>query len=145
MPIKGLEKAKKQTEEIVGQIVGGMSERTVTEILIIGAGYASLLTPVDTSTLINSQYREVYTVFGHTRGRVGYTANYAAAVNSMPGTLKGQPRKHFGVTREGVEFGGGTGVGKYWDPNGEPDFLRKGFERDGKKDIESAIKRGMKL
>jgi hypothetical protein len=58
-------------------------------------------------------------------GRVGYSANYAAYVHAMPGKLKGQPRAHFGKTREGQEFGGGTGTGNYWDPHGEPQFLTK--------------------
>lgn len=145
MPVKGLDAAKRKTSEIVGRITGELSERTVTEILIIGAGYASILTPVDTSLLINSQYREVSTVFGLTRGRVGYTAAYAAAVNKMSGKLKGQPRADFGTTRAGDSFGGGTGVGNYWDPGGEPHFLEKGFERDGKADIAAAVKRGMAL
>lgn len=145
MPLKGVKEAKAATKKLVGRIAGDLTERTVTEILIIGAGYASLLTPVDTSLLKNSQYRQVTHVFGATFGRVGYTAAYAAAVNAMSGKLKGQPRADFGVTRAGVAFGGGTGVGNYWDPGGEPDFLRKGFERDGKDDIKAAIKRGMAL
>lgn len=136
MPMKGVKEAKAATKALVGRIAGDLTERTVTEILIIGAGYASILTPVDTSLLINSQYRQVAHVFGATFGRVGYTAAYAAAVNAASGKLKGQPR---------ADFGGGTGVGNYWDPGGEPDFLRKGFERDGKADIKAAIKRGMKL
>lgn len=131
MPIKGLDAAKKQTEQIVGRITGVMSERTVTEILIIGAGYASTLTPVDTSTLINSQFRRVENGPNGIRGMVGYTAAYAAAVNAAKGTLAGQPRP--------------GNRGTYWSPGGEPDFLRKGFERDGKADIEAAVRRGMKL
>lgn len=131
MPIKGLDAAKKQTEQIVGRITGVMSERTVTEVLIIGQGYASALTPVDTSTLINSQFRRVENGPNGVRGMVGYTAAYAAAVNAAKGTLAGQPRP------------GNRGV--YWAPDGEPDFLRKGFERDGKTDIEAAVHRGMKL
>lgn len=145
MPSRGIKEAKAATAKLVGRIAGDLTERTVTEILIIGAGYASLLTPVDTSLLINSQYRQVTHIFGATFGRVGYTAAYAAAVSEMSGKLKGQPRADFGTTREGVSFGGGTGVGNYWDPGGEPDFLRKGFERDGKDDIKAAIKRGMAL
>lgn len=131
MPIKGLDAAKKQTEQIVGRITGVMSERTVTEILIIGAGYASALTPVDTSTLINSQFRRVENGPDGVRGMVGFTAAYAAAVNAAKGTLSGQPRP--------------GNRGTYWSPGGEPDFLRKGFERDGKADIEAAVRRGMKL
>lgn len=145
MPLKGMKQARAATQALVGRISGELTERTVTEILIIGAGYASVLTPVDTSLLINSQYRQVTHVFGATFGRVGYTAAYAAAVNAASGKLKGQPRADFGTTRSGTAFGGGTGVGNYWDPGGEPDFLRKGFERDGKADIQAAIRRGMAL
>jgi len=145
MPVKGLEAAKRQTKAIIERIKGPLSERTVTEILIIGAGYASLLTPVDTSLLINSQYRLVENTGNGIKGQVGYTAAYAAAVNAASGKLKGKPRAHFGVTSKGVPFGGGTGVGVYWAPAGEPDFLRKGFERDGKADIAAAVLRGMKL
>ena len=77
-------------------------------------------------------------------GRVGYSANYAAYVHDMPGKLKGQPRSHFGKTREGTEFGGGTGKGNYWDPHGEPQFLKKGFdeERDA---ITAGIKKELSL
>lgn len=145
MPLKGVKQAKAATKKLVGRIAGDLTERTVTEILIIGAGYAALLTPVDTSLLKNSQYRQVTHVFGATFGRVGYTAAYAAAVNAASGKLKGKPRADFGTTRAGQAFGGGTGVGTYWAPGGEPDFLRKGFERDGKDDIKAAIKRGMAL
>lgn len=151
MPLQGLEQAKKKTEQIIAQIRGPLSEKTVTEICIIGSGYAALLTPVDTSLLINSQFgnRRVAPAIDNdgttVRGMVGYTAAYAAAVNSMSGRLKGKPRADFGVTRAGDSFGGGTGVGNYWSPDAEPDFLKKGFERDGKADIEAAVKRGMKL
>lgn len=131
MPLRGVKEAKAATSKLVGRISGELTERTVTEILIIGAGYASTMTPVDTSLLINSQYRQVTHIFGATFGRVGYTAEYAAAVNAASGKLKGQPRP--------------GNRGAYWDPGGEPDFLVKGFERDGKDDIKAAIKRGMSL
>jgi hypothetical protein len=35
--------------------------------------------------------------------------------------------------------------GNYWDPDGEPDFLRKGFERDGLNEIKAIIKQGYKV
>jgi len=131
MPLKGVKQAKAATKALVGRISGELTERTVTEILIIGGGYAATLTPVDTSLLINSQYRQVTHVFGATFGRLGYTAAYAAAVNAASGKLKGKPRP--------------DNRGTYWAPGGEPDFLRKGFEVDGKDDIAAAIKRGMAL
>lgn len=53
----------------------------------------------------------------------GYYAHYALNVHEMvEQKLKGRPRAHFGTTREGVDFGGGTGKGTYWD-TGEPKFL----------------------
>lgn len=132
MPVKGLEAAKRATTQIVGHITGELSERTMAEVLVIGAGYASTMTPVDTSVLINSQYRQVISLFGVTRGQVGYTAAYAAAVNAASGKLKGQPRP--------------GNRGTYWAPGGEPDFLRRGFEDpDARSDIDAAIKRGMAI
>lgn len=134
MPIKGLDAAKRKTDQIVGRITGVMSERTVAEVLVIGAGYSAALTPVATSTLINSQLRRVEKGANGVHGQVGFTAAYAAAVNAAKGTLLGTntPRSP-------------AALGKVWGPDGEPDFLRKGFERDGKADIEAAVRRGMKL
>ena len=128
MPTKGIRRAKLDTELIVGKITGALTESAVTAASIIGQAAASIMTPVDTSTLINSQIRRVEKTDNGWRGSVIYTAAYAAAVHESSGKLKGQPREHFGKTKEGVEFGGGTGVGKYWDPSGEPQFLKKGFE-----------------
>lgn len=136
MPLIGLEQAIRKTQQIIDRIQGPMSEKTVTEICIIGSGYAALMTPVDTSLLINSQFgnRKVAPVIEggeRVRGTVGYTAAYAAAVNKASGKLKGKPRPN--------------NRGTYWAPGGEPDFLRKGFEVDGKSDIAAAVKRGMAL
>lgn len=137
MPLIGLEQAIRKTQQIIDRIQGPMSEKTITEICIIGSGYAALMTPVDTSLLINSQFgnRKVAPVIqsgnGLVRGTVGYTAEYAAAVNAASGKLKGEPRPN--------------NRGTYWAPGGEPDFLRKGFEVDGKSDIDAAVKRGMAL
>ncbi len=51
---------------------------------------------------------------------VGYKAKYALNVHEMTKmTLKGKPRADFGKTKAGVSFGGGTGKGKYWDPQGK--------------------------
>lgn len=145
MPVKGIKRVKMNMRNLVTRITGPVTEKVVTEVMIVGMGYASLITPVDTSTLINSSFRELKSAPNGVKAKVGYTARYAAAVNAMSGKLKGEPRQHFGQTRAGVGFGGGTGVGNYWDPNAEPDFLRKGFERDGMADIKATIKRGYKV
>lgn len=88
--------------------------RGMLQALILGASEAVATTPRDSSTLINSQFRKVDIDGTKIVGIVGYTAEYALAVHEAKGTLKGQPRDN--------------GHGNYWDPSGEPHFLRDGFE-----------------
>lgn len=90
---------------------------------------ASVITPIDTSTLVNSRYIDFDTSGGHITAKVGFSAAYAAFVHDAPGKLKGQPRAHFGTTRSGKRFDGGTESGVYWGPGGEPQFLKKGLEQ----------------
>lgn len=139
MPAKGMQAVRSKLAKVFEDIAGPMTEQTLTEILIIGGGYADTLTPIATSTLVNSRYRELKQTSDGWTGRYGYTAAYAAAVHDKPGTLKGQnvPRNPASL---GNVWDGGLG------PNSaEPDFLRKGFERDGLADIKDAIVRNMKL
>ena len=136
MPVRGVNEVRSKLRRTMQNISGPLSQRTLTEALVIGMGYAALLTPVDTSNLINSAYREVKSNSDGWYGRGGYTAAYAAAVHGLSGKLDGEPR---------ANFGGGTGVGNYWDPRAEPEFLLKGFERDGVDDIRAAIIRGMRV
>ena len=153
MAVRGLEQTRRNLRKLTDKIGNRMTEKAITEVLIIGEGYSASLTPMDTGNLLQSMYREVKNTSGKVSGRVGYTSNYAAAVHGMPGTLKGQPREHFGRTRnysdagpiQSIEFGGGTGNGNYWDPDAEPEFLKKAFERDGRADIDATFKRYMKL
>lgn len=88
--------------------------RAMTQALILGASEASVMTPIDTSTLLNSQYRRVDKDGERIVGTVGYTAEYALAVHDPdnPQTFR----------RESAE----------------KEFLRKGFER-----AEPAIRRLM--
>ena len=55
--------------------------RGVTQALILGASEASVMTPVDTSTLLNSQFRSVTKDGSRIVGTVGYTAGYAKYVH----------------------------------------------------------------
>lgn len=144
MPVRGVKQVRKKMAEVLGEIGSSMPEKAVYEALLIIDGNAALLTPVDTSNLINSRFIEVKKAPDGVRGRMGYTAEYAAAVHEMSGKLKGQPRADFGVTRSGQAFGGGTGTGSYWDPNAEPEFLRKGAE-NARADIDRVVKKRMKL
>lgn len=143
MPVKGLSQAMTFTDAVVAT-VAIKAERAVTSGLAVGAAFAAMLTPVDTSFLINSQIRRVTRSGDVITGTLMYTAHYAAAVNSASGKLKGKPRAHFGKTREGVEFGGGTGKGKYWDPKAEPGFITKGFQNNLEK-IDRAMRKAFEL
>lgn len=76
------------TRKVLAEIAGPRTERVLTEVMIVGSSHAALLTPIDTSTLINSQYRKLDPMPGGMQGKVGYTAAYAAAVHGMSGKLK---------------------------------------------------------
>lgn len=131
MPAKGIREAKRKTRRIAGHIADNLTERTLTELLIVAQGYSTLMTPAEYGNLRNSQYRIVRPYNGGIRGQIGYTANYAAAVHNASGKLRGTPRK--------------SGNGNYWDPAGEPQFLSKAFEGEGMAAIDSVVRRGMKI
>lgn len=78
--------------------------RGVTQALILGASEASVMTPVDTSTLLNSQFRNVAKDGSKIVGTVGYTAEYAKYVHD-PNVKQ-----------------------KFRRSTAEKEFLRKGFE-----------------
>lgn len=115
MAVKGIQRVKRAAEQRFDRVIGPDTERAVYILLSQGAAYAATMTPIDTSTLINSQYApQIRQAGGKTTGHVGYTAEYAKWVHDMPGTLKGLPRA--------------SGSGNYWDPGGEPGFLEKGMD-----------------
>lgn len=130
LKVKGISNAKKNLNDLINDVKGRKAVRAIQSALILGSARAAYYTPIDTSTLINSQFREMDFSGVLITGRVGYSANYAAYVHEMSGKLKGQPRAHFGKTREGKLFGGGTEKGNYWDPHAEPQFLSKGFDEE---------------
>ena len=78
--------------------------RGVTQALILGASDASVMTPVDTSTLLNSQFRSVAKDGSKIVGTVGYTAEYAKYVHDP--NIKQRFRRS----------------------TAEKEFLKKGFE-----------------
>lgn len=78
--------------------------RGVTQALILGASEASVMTPVDTSTLLNSQFRNVAKDGSKIVGTVGYTAEYAKYVHDP--NIKQRFRRS----------------------TAQKEFLRKGFE-----------------
>lgn len=79
--------------------------RAMVQGLILGASEASVFTPIDTSTLLNSQYRDVRKEDTKIVGTVGYTASYAIPVNDPD--VKQRFRR----------------------PTAKKEFLRLGFEK----------------
>lgn len=137
MPVKGLKEVRQAVRRAFVDISGPRAEKTLTEVLITAAHFAAVMTPIDTSNLINSQYRKITAYGTRVVGAIGYTAAYAAAVHDAPGTLLGTntPRSSSDPSR-----------GNVWDKDGEPEFLRKAFEdSDARAAIDAVIKRGMKV
>ncbi|ENQ0912831.1 hypothetical protein ACENW9_000804 [Escherichia coli] len=136
MPLKGVRRVRTAMTEEIRHIAEGKTYEVLWKVGTVASGNATQLTPVDTGFLINSLYQHVTKSGSGVVLQVGYMARYAKWVHDMPGTLMGQPREDFGKTnnlsdfgpKQVVSFGGGTGKGYYWDPNAEPEFLRKAFE-----------------
>lgn len=129
MPARGLKEARQRTREAF-KLIGEKASRTMVEVLIAGRSYTLMLTPIDTSNLVNSAFIDVRTRKNGVSGRFGFTANYAAEVHGMSGAGKGRPRAN--------------GNGNYWDPDAEPEFVRKGFE-DNRRQLDAVVQRGMKI
>lgn len=130
MPVKGIERVRKNLKLALGKIDNEKTEAALIAVLNEGLAVSLTMVPIDTSFLINSQYKALIAAatLGRMSGTVGFTASYAQAVHDASGKLKGRPRADFGSTRAGNSFGGGTGQGTYWSPNAEPGFLSKGFD-----------------
>lgn len=127
--VKGGNDVRKSFKRLMMRIGGPMTEKALTEALIIIEGHTAPRIPVATSTLINSKFRDV----SGGRGVTGFGAGYAKYVHAAPGTLIGAgayrwPRR----------------LGEVWDPSGEPQFLERGAE-DAKPDIESRLKASYSL
>ena len=96
--VKGISQAKKNLNALVGDIQGRKVARAMQSVLIIGGSQAALYTPIDTSTLINSQFREITINGTRVTGRVGYSTDYAAYVHdpSVPQNFRrATARKEF--------------------------------------------------
>jgi len=118
--IKGVRQAQQNLDKLIGDIQGRKAARAIQSALIIGSSQASLYTPIDTSTLINSQFRELNVNGTRLTGRVGYSANYAAYVHdpNIPQTFR--------------------------RATAQKEFLTKGFE-DTRDVIDRTIKKEMAL
>ncbi|MDH0356617.1 HK97 gp10 family phage protein [Morganella sp. GD04133] len=79
--IRGIAEVSANINALVGNVTGRKVARAIQAAMLIGGAQASLFTPIDTSTLINSQFREITVNGTHVTGRVGYSANYAVFVH----------------------------------------------------------------
>lgn len=128
--LRGIQEAIRKTEQIVGTITAEKAVRAIKSATYIIRTESATLTPIDTSTLINSQFDTVEVSGTRITGKVGYSAKYALYVHSASGKLAGKPRSN--------------GKGTYWSPGGEPQFLTKAAQRT-KDLVDSVIKKEMKL
>lgn len=118
--VRGIQQAKRNLDALIEDIQGRKALRALQSALIIGSSQAALYTPIDTSTLINSQYRELSVNGSRLTGRVGYSANYAVYVHdpSIPQNFR--------------------------RATAQKEFLTKGFE-DSREAITAAIAKEMAL
>lgn len=127
--VRGIQASKQGLDALVSDIEGRRAPRAVMAAAMNIGSAAAVLTPIDTSTLINSQFRELMVNGTMVTGRVGYSADYAVYVHNAPGKLKGKPRsgvKSFKTSSGKVAFA--SDQGNFWDPHAEPHFLTKGAD-----------------
>lgn len=118
--VSGVKNCVSQLNAIINDIQGRKAVRAIQSAILIGGTRAALYTPIDTSTLLNSQYREMFVNGTRITGCVGYSANYAAYVHD---------------TNYPMKFRRATA---------QKEFLYKGFE-DERETIAEVIRKEMKL
>lgn len=128
--LKGINEAIARTSQIVDEIIATKAVRALKSATYIIRTESATLTPIDTATLINSQFDTVEVNGTRITGKVGYSAKYALYVHNASGKLAGKPRSN--------------GNGTYWSPGGEPQFLTKAAQRT-KDLVDGVIKKEMKL
>lgn len=128
--IKGIKAAQRRLDAVVEDVRTRKAIRAIKSAMFIIGAESALMTPMDTGTLVNSQFQE--TMINGTRitGRIGYSANYAVYVHNASGIMKGLPRPN--------------NRGNYWDPSGEPKFLTKAAEQT-RRQVDDIIRKEMKL
>lgn len=118
--VRGISQAKKNLDALIGNIQGRKAVRAIQSALLIGGAQAAIYTPIDTSTLMNSQFRDISVRGNRLTGRVGYSANYAVYVHdpNVPQTFR--------------------------RATAQKEFLTKGFE-DSKEQIDRVVYKEMSL
>ena len=128
--LRGINEAIARTAQIVDEITAVKVVRALKSATYIIRTESATMTPIETSTLINSQFDTIEVNGTRVTGKVGYSANYALYVHNASGKLAGKPRP--------------SGKGVYWGPHAEPKFLTKAAEKT-KDLVDKAIKAEMRL
>jgi len=118
--VKGIRQAQQNLNRLINDIQGRKVVRALQSAMIIGTSQASIYTPIDTSTLINSQFREIIVNGTRITGRAGYSADYAVYVND-PNVIQ-----------------------KFRRATAKKEFLRLGFEESSAA-IDAVVKKEMSL
>lgn len=118
--ITGIEESKRNLTALINDVNSRKVVRAMQSALLVGAAQASLFTPIDTATLLNSQFREIMINGSRLTGRVGYSANYAAYVHDPS-----NPQNFRRATAR-------------------KEFLRRGFD-DSRDEIDMVVKRELSL
>lgn len=129
MPLKGVSRVRGKYMALVNEISGPRTIRVVNAIIATGAAYAKLYTPVDTSTMLNSQHKKVDVIGSMVIGVVGY---------------------YNGFTKSGFSYQLYLETHDNWSPRkkktAKPHFLQSGFEDpEPQSDIKDIIMNGYKL
>lgn len=137
--VKGVQQVSRNINRAIDNIQDRKIVRAIqTALLIIGAESASMV-PIDSSTLLNSQFREIVARGVRITGRIGYSANYAVFVHEAAGIHLGKR------TLRPVEKGQPKGSRGYiWDKTGEPKYLEKASDRT-RTQVNAAIHKEMSL
>lgn len=127
MPVEGVSQLKRNVGKWIADVQGKATERVLLAIVMTGAGYAKLATPVDLNNLINSQGYKL--INGGTTGVVFYGA---------------------GFTPKGFNYGFFLHENTDWKPikkkNAEHHFLSNAFESASyKADYKKIIINGYRL
>lgn len=118
--VRSIRQAKANLDRIIKDVQGRKVVRALQSALLIGSAQAAIYTAIDTSTLINSQFREIIVNGVLITGRAGYTANYAVFVHDPE--VKQTFRR----------------------ASARKEFLTKGFE-DTRSQIDAAVKKELSL
>ncbi|HII3693472.1 TPA: HK97 gp10 family phage protein [Pasteurella multocida] len=78
---RGFSQAKKKLSVYFSEVKSKKMTRAAARIVTIIGIRSALYTPIDTSTLINSQFKEISVKDSVVSGRVGYSAEYAVFVH----------------------------------------------------------------